>query len=63
MSRMISNCPVKKPYINLNTGEVFERTNDRSGQPEESGKPEVNQKTVLKLYIKSESNKPHKVIR
>ena len=46
MSRMISNCPVKKPYINVNTGGVFSAY-QRPGQPEESGKPEVNQNTAL----------------
>ena len=63
---MISNCPVKKPNINVNTGGVFSAY-QRPGQPEESGKPEVNQKHYfLKLYIKyikSGPNKPNKVIR
>ena len=39
--------------INFIIDRVFERTNDRPGQPEEPGKPEINPKTVLfpKLYI------------
>ena len=61
MARIILNCPVKKLCnINLNIDRVFERTNDRPGQPEEPGKPEINPKQPcsLKLYIKSGSNKP-----
>ena len=45
MSRIISNCPVKKLFnINLNTDGVLKRTNDCPGQPEE---PELNPKTAL----------------
>ena len=57
---MIQNCPVKKPNINLKLKSLIQsgfsqRTNDRPGQPEESGKPEVNQKQPYfrKLYIMS----------
>ena len=47
--------PLKMPDINLNTGGGFQRTNDRPGEPEESAKPEVNQKQPYfrKLYIMS----------
>ena len=44
--RIILNCPVKKLCnINFNIDSFFERTNDRPGQPEEPGKPEINLKT------------------
>ena len=59
MTRIILNCPVKKFWnINLIIDRVFERTNDRPGQPEEPGKPEIKlkQPCFLKLYIKSGSN-------
>ena len=57
--------PLKMPNINLNTGGVFQRTNDRPGQPEESAKLEVNQKQPYfrKLYILSGSNKLNRVTR
>ena len=57
--------PLKMPDINLNTDGGIQRTNDRPGQPEESGKPEFNQKQsyFIKLYIKSGSNKPNRVAR
>ena len=44
MTRIILNCPVKKLCnINFNIDSFFfERTNDRPGQPEEPGKPEIN---------------------
>ena len=50
--------PISTRYqknVNLNTGGGFQRTNDRPGQPEESVKPEVNQKQpyLRKLYIMS----------
>ena len=62
ISRMISNWSVEKPNNNRNTDAVF-LAYYCPGQPEESGKPEVNHKTgFLKLYIKSGSNKPDKVI-
>ena len=41
---MISNCPVKKLNINLNTGGAFQRTNAPDGR---IGKPELNQNTAL----------------
>ena len=46
--RIILNCPVKKlSNIKFNIDSFFERTNDRPGQPEEPGKPEINLKTAL----------------
>ena len=43
MTRSNLNCPVKKLCnMNLNIDRVFERTNDRSGQPKEREKPEIN---------------------
>lgn len=66
MTRIILNCPVKKLcYINLNIDRVFKRTNDRPGQPEEPGKPEINPKQpcFLKLSKKSGSNKLNRVAR
>ena len=64
MSRMISNCPVKKPNMNFNSGGVFNRNNvpdNRKNQ--ENRKLTKKQPYFLKLYNKSRPNKPNKMIR
>ena len=51
---MISNCPVKKPNMNLKTGEVFKRTNVPDNRKNrEKQKLTKKQPYFLKLYIQS----------
>ena len=65
MSRMISNCPIKKHlstsiqarFFSVQTIVPYNRKN------RENRKLTEKQRYFLKLYIKSGSNKPHKLIR